>query len=79
MTGSVGVVGGGQPGRRCCSGMLGGVIGSEGWIAEKFDRRALSYDQSAVHGWQATQAARFLAPRKGVDVLDVATGTACRT
>ncbi|MGH3983776.1 MAG: class I SAM-dependent methyltransferase [Pseudonocardiaceae bacterium] len=51
------------------------MIGSEGWVAEKFDRRALSYDQSAVHRWQATQAARFLAPRRGVDVLDVATGT----
>jgi SAM-dependent methyltransferase len=51
------------------------VIGSLGWIAEKFDRRALSYDHSAMHRWQAAQAARFLAPRSDADVLDVATGT----
>lgn len=53
----------------------GWVIGSLGWIAERFDRRALSYDHSAVHRWQAAQAGRFLAPRPGADVLDAATGT----
>lgn len=51
------------------------MIGSQRWIAERFDRRALTYDHSAVHRWQAVQAGRFLAPRRGADVLDVATGT----
>ncbi|MBV8997325.1 MAG: methyltransferase domain-containing protein [Pseudonocardiales bacterium] len=51
------------------------MIGTLNWIAEKFDRRALSYDHSAMHRWQAAQAVRFLAPRAGADVLDAATGT----
>lgn len=46
-----------------------------GWVAEKFDRRAPSYDQSASHRWQARQAVKFLGPASGQRVLDVATGT----
>ncbi|MGH7745272.1 MAG: class I SAM-dependent methyltransferase [Candidatus Dormibacteria bacterium] len=66
-----------------CSGLAavdrGGQAGwgdrQRGLDRGEFDRRALSYDQSAPHRWQAAQAARFLAPRRGVEVLDVATGT----
>ena len=46
-----------------------------GWVAEKFDRRARTYDQSSSHRWQARQAVEFLAPVEGERVLDVATGT----
>ncbi|MGH3904067.1 MAG: class I SAM-dependent methyltransferase [Pseudonocardiaceae bacterium] len=51
------------------------MVGGAGWVAEKFDRRAASYDQSASHRWQAQQAVEFLAPARGERVLDVATGT----
>ena len=50
-------------------------MSGSGWVAEKFDRRAPSYDQSASHRWQARQAVEFLAPASGARVLDVATGT----
>lgn len=45
------------------------------WVAEEFDRRAATYDDSAVHAWQADQAVRILDPRPGQLILDVATGT----
>lgn len=52
-----------------------GWTGRSGWVAEKFDRRAASYDDSAVHRWQAEQAVKLLAPGRGQWVLDVVTGT----
>lgn len=50
-------------------------MGGAGWVAEKFDRRAPSYDQSVPHRWQARRAVEFLAPAWGQRLLDVATGT----
>ena len=44
-------------------------------ISERFDRRAVTYDQSGMHQWQARQAARLLAPVAGQSLLDIATGT----
>jgi len=66
--------------RGCGPGRLLTVNGAAGsWAAEKFDRRATSYDRSAMHHWQAQQAAHFLAgqdrDRRVGRVLDVATGT----
>lgn len=49
-------------------GREGGRIGAE------FDRRAATYDTSAMHRWQAREAVRLAAPRPRTWVLDVATG-----
>lgn len=43
-------------------------------IARTFDGRASSYDDSAMHRWQAEQVALFAGPALG-DLLDVGTGT----
>lgn len=45
------------------------------WVAGEFDRRADTYDDSAMHRWQAEIAARLLQPRPGQRLLDIATGT----
>ncbi|CAA9401836.1 MAG: hypothetical protein AVDCRST_MAG75-2194 [uncultured Propionibacteriaceae bacterium] len=45
------------------------------WVAEEFDRRAATYDESQAHVWQADVAARLLGPQPGQLILDVATGT----
>ena len=45
------------------------------WIAEEFDRRAPTYDDSRMHQWQAKHAAQLLDPQPGQRVLDIATGT----
>jgi SAM-dependent methyltransferase len=41
----------------------------------EFDRRAATYDASAMHRWLAQEAVRLAAPRPHTWVLDVATGT----
>ena len=46
-----------------------------GWVAEEFDARAATYDQSDMHRWQADEAAAMLAPDADHRILDVATGT----
>jgi SAM-dependent methyltransferase len=43
-------------------------------IARTFDGRASTYDNSAMHRWQAEQVALFAGPTLG-DLLDVGTGT----
>jgi SAM-dependent methyltransferase len=45
------------------------------WIAQEFDRRAATYDQSEMHRWQADQAVRLLRPQPAQRILDIATGT----
>jgi ubiquinone/menaquinone biosynthesis C-methylase UbiE len=45
------------------------------WIAEEFDRRAPTYDDSTMQQWQAEHAAQPLNPQAGQRVLDIATGT----
>jgi hypothetical protein len=48
------------------------VIGSLGRIAEKFDRRALSYDHSEPHRWHAAQAGRVVGIDVSVEMLRMA-------
>ncbi len=45
------------------------------WVAQEFDRRALTYDESVMHHWQAEQAVRLLRPQSSDRILDIATGT----
>jgi SAM-dependent methyltransferase len=45
------------------------------WIAHEFDRRAVTYDLSEMHRWQADQAAQLLQPQPAQRILDIATGT----
>ncbi|NML50808.1 class I SAM-dependent methyltransferase [Streptomyces sp. R302] len=44
-------------------------------ISAEFDRRAATYEASAMHRWLAQEAVRLAAPRPHTWVLDVATGT----
>jgi SAM-dependent methyltransferase len=45
------------------------------WVAEEFDRRAATYDESRQHVWQAELAAQLLDPQPEQRILDIATGT----
>jgi SAM-dependent methyltransferase len=54
------------------------------WISEEFDSRAGTYDESAMHRWQAEKATTVLQPEPGQRILDIASGTglaarACET
>lgn len=60
---------------RSARATIDGVVMDRGWVAEKFNRRAPSYDQSASHRWQARQAVDVFAPTRGERLLDIATGT----
>ncbi|WP_235490700.1 class I SAM-dependent methyltransferase [Streptomyces roseoverticillatus] len=44
-------------------------------IGAEFDKRAATYDASAMHRWQAHEAVRLAVPHPNTQVLDVATGT----
>jgi SAM-dependent methyltransferase len=45
------------------------------WVAGEFDRRAATYDDSEMHGWQAQRAVQLLDIQPGQRILDIATGT----
>lgn len=55
---------------------MGSTARDTAWIAGEFDRRAERYDDSAMHHWQARQAAAVLEPQANDRILDVAAGTA---
>ena len=53
------------------------VSGSDGAddVVRRFDERAVDYDESVAHRWQAERAVAVAGLRPGQRVLDVATGT----